>query len=184
MRRLFPSLAAVALATAGCVGHGAVTTTPEGVGFHEATATSELLSHPRAAPTLTGISLTGARLSTQAYLGKVLVVNFWASWCAPCRGESSALEQAATSYAGKGVVFLGVLTEDTASNGAAFDASNEITYPSIVDGSGIDMLRFSGLGLVTIPDTLVINRSGQVVAKFIGAVDSDHLDAVLSAVAG
>lgn len=178
--RTAPALAGLALLAAGCIGHNAVSTIPTGLNFHQAPASGHLLAHGPVAAVLSGTTLSGAHLSTASYAGHVLVVNFWASWCAPCRAESGALQAAATGYAARGVRVLGVLTNDSAADGLAFDRSNAITYPSLVDSAGVDMLKFADLGLSTIPDTVVVGPTGRVLYRFIGPVDSAELDAVLN----
>jgi len=181
VRRLGILVAGLALLAAGCVGHGAVSTAPHQSDFRTVTGAAGLINGGQA-PTLSGTTLQGTHASTAADAGHILVINFWASWCPPCRAETPALEQAYQAYRAKGVRFFGVLTEDTAVNGQAFASTNGVSYPSIVDEEGIDLLRFRGLGFVTIPDTVVIDASGRIVARFVGAVTAAALDRVLAEV--
>lgn len=185
VRRLALLLAAVAVGAAGCVGHAAVDTTGTGTGAnYNATGSAySLITHRRPAPVLTGPSLAGPQISTASARGKVLVLNFWASWCSPCRAESPVLEHAATAFAARGVSVMGVDFRDSASNARAFDRANAVSYPSLVDFSGRDMVPFARYGFVTIPDTVVIDRAGDVAARFIGPVDGTALDRVLASLA-
>lgn len=185
VRRTVLLLLVVAAAASACVGHGAVDTTGTGNGSnYNATGSAySLISDRRPAPVLSGRTLAGRTLSTSAYRGKVLVLNFWASWCPPCRAESPVLENAATAFASRGVAMLGVDFRDSTDNARAFDAANGVTYPSLVDFAGQDMVPFGRYGFVTIPDTVVLDRAGRVAARFIGPVDGAALSGVLTRLA-
>lgn len=91
--------------------------------------------------------------------GKVVVINFWASWCKPCEQEAAELEEAWRSYeSGDQVVFLGIAWTDTPSNSAAYLEHFEITYPNGPDlGSRISAIFNRNLG---VPETYFIDRSG------------------------
>ena len=89
--------------------------------------------HRPVAPDFTGTTLTGSRLSFSSYRGKVVVLNFWGSWCVPCRAEASTLSAVAAQYHSSGVAFLGVDVRDTTASAEAFVRSFGITYPSVSD---------------------------------------------------
>ena len=94
---------------------------------------------------LSGQNLVGdGTLALSDYAGKVVVLNFWGSWCAPCRGEAPELEQAAAALAPLGVQFLGVNVKDTKSDGADFVTSKQVSYPSIYDPSMRTLLAIRG----------------------------------------
>jgi cytochrome c biogenesis protein CcmG, thiol:disulfide interchange protein DsbE len=96
--------------------------------------------------------------------GKPVVLNFWASWCVPCKGEAKLLEQAWNQYRGSGVVFVGVDYHDVASDARTFLTHHGITYPTVQDGSGMTGDRY---GLTGVPETYFIDRRGRLVGTHI-----------------
>lgn len=118
------------------------------------------------APALAGTTLTGNRFDLGALRGKVVVLNVWASWCAPCRGEAPHLEQAYQATKNDGVAFVGLNTRDGPDNARAFERKFGITYPSVVDTYGQLLVAFRGtLPPAAIPTTLVIDREGRMAAR-------------------
>lgn len=182
------ALAACAVLSAGCIGHHAVDLTGTGTGqnFVDTGLGGGLLASRTPAPVLSGRTIAGGHYSTASARGKVLVVNFWASWCSPCRQEMPVLAQEARAYAARGVEFVGVLFRDSAQNGLAFATDEHIPYPSLYDPNGVDLLGFRGLNPTSIPDTVIIDRQGRVAALFVGPVTDalpqfQHALAILAA---
>ncbi|WP_237694770.1 TlpA disulfide reductase family protein [Streptomyces sp. SID5468] len=135
-----------------------------------------------AAPVLDGRTLTGARLSTADWQGKIIVVNFWGSWCAPCRKEAPALRRiSAESYA-QGVRFVGVDIRDSQANGSSFEKDHRITYPSFDDPDATLSLRFHALAPQATPSTYVFDRMGRIAAVFFGATTYDELNSAVELV--
>jgi peroxiredoxin len=141
--------------------------------------------HRPLAPDFTGTTLTGARLSFSSYRGRVVVVNFWGSWCVPCREEAPALAVAARQYSPAGVAFLGVDVRDTTASAEAFARSFGITYPSVSDASSQITLDFTAaVPIAGTPTTLVIDRTGHIAGAVFGQATYAELNALLSVVAG
>ena len=123
-----------------------------------------------------GTTLDGRALDLKRYAGKVVVLNVWGSWCAPCRQEARALAAASRQLAPDGVVFLGVNTKDSSEDNAlAFQRHFDVPYPSFFDPSGRTLLAFRGtLPPSAIPSTVVIDARGRVAASILGAVPSER----------
>jgi thiol-disulfide isomerase/thioredoxin len=134
---------------------------------------------------LSGQNLAGdGTVALSDYAGQVVVLNFWGSWCGPCRLEAPALEQAATALDQQGVQFLGINIKDTREAGADFLASKQVSYPSIYDPSMRTLLSIKGFPTGSIPSTIVIDRQGRVAHIWLGPInDPAPLIAVASAIA-
>ena len=122
-----------------------------------------------AAPVLSGATITGDRLNLAALRGKVIVLNVWGSWCAPCRNEAPALKKASDETYDLGVRFVGIDTRDNDAAARAFERTYGITYPSFRDPDGELLLRFNGrIPLSAVPSTVFIDRDGRIAARIIG----------------
>jgi cytochrome c biogenesis protein CcmG/thiol:disulfide interchange protein DsbE len=109
----------------------------------------------------------GGTVSLAALRGKPVVLNFWASWCIPCKTEAKALEQAWTQYRGRGVVFVGVDFHDVTGDARRFVAAHELTFPMVQDGSG-DVT--GSYGITQVPETYVLDRQGRVLLHLAGPI--------------
>lgn len=107
---------------------------------------------------------TAGKLDLASLRGKPVVLNFWASWCVPCKGEAKMLEQAWQQYRSKGVVFLGVDYTDPVSDARTFMSHHGVTYPIVQDGSGSIGDKY---GLTGVPETFFIDRHGRLVGTHI-----------------
>jgi cytochrome c biogenesis protein CcmG/thiol:disulfide interchange protein DsbE len=115
----------------------------------------------------------GGPLSLSSLRGQVVVLNFWASWCAPCREEAPVLEEAWQRYRDRGVVFVGVDSRDLSSDGREFVAEYGITYPNVHDGEGSTAGRF---GVPALPETMFVGRDGRITGYIAGPVDAAGLE--------
>lgn len=128
---------------------------------------------PRQALTTTG--LDGFTEIISGLRGRPVVVNVWASWCAPCRAEARLLERTADEYHGR-VQFVGVATRDTESGADAFIERFGVSYPNLFDRDG-SIRRF--LGLRGLPTTYVFDADGRLVGEVVGGVTEQSLAARL-----
>ena len=122
--------------------------------------------------TFSGEIESGDSVSSDDYLGEVLVVNFWYAGCPPCRLEAPDLETLAQQFAPDGVSFLGVNINDQAPTAMSFAEEFGVTYPSILDvNDGSVRLAFAGqVAPTATPTTLVLDQQGRVAARISGLV--------------
>jgi thiol-disulfide isomerase/thioredoxin len=136
-----------------------------------------------AEPPVAGTTLTGLRLSLASYRGRVLVLNFWGSWCPPCRQEAPALGTLARQFRSRDVQFLGVDIQDNVSGAEAFARTFRITYPSLNDPSDEIALAFRGtVPPAGIPTTLLIDRNGRIAARIVGGASYAGLKSLITRV--
>jgi cytochrome c biogenesis protein CcmG, thiol:disulfide interchange protein DsbE len=144
-----------------------------GLGASGSIAASPLVGRPAPEfdlPDLHGRPDHGIRLSDLR--GQVVVVNFWASWCAECRTEQPALNQTWERFRDAGVVVVGVNFEDATGDAQQFVAGLGTSYPVVVDTDSKTALAF---GLRGVPETYLIDQRGRLVDRFVGPVTADRL---------
>ena len=130
------------------------------------------------APVFTLPSLRGPeRIGLVSFRGQVVVINFFASWCAPCALEAADLERTWRAYEGRGVVFLGVAIQDTADAARGFLAKHGITYQAVIDAEGDVMQAYQVTG---IPTTVFVDANGRIVGRHAGTFVGDEGRARLS----
>jgi thiol-disulfide isomerase/thioredoxin len=140
--------------------------------------------HRPLAPDFSGTTLTGSKLSFSDYRGQVVVLNFWGSWCVPCRAEAPTLAAVASKYQRSGVSFLGVDVRDTTASALAFARSFHVSYPSVSDQSSAITLDFTAkVPIAGTPTTLVVDRTGHIAGAVFGTVTYPELTAILAKVA-
>ena len=133
-------------------------------------------SERRDTPDLTGTTLAGEPFALSDHLGEVVVLNVWASWCAPCRAEAKPLQAVSEELEAKGVQFVGLNTRDSQAAADAFVDRFGLTYPSVVDTDGsLQLLFHETLPPAAIPSTIGIDRQGRVAGRAIGEVDRSRL---------
>ena len=107
--------------------------------------------------------------------GRPVIVNIWASWCAPCRTETPLLQRASEEY-GDRITILGVASDDGADEAAAFMAEFGLTYPNVLDASGDVRAE---LGLTAFPTTYLIDRGGTLLHRITGGISEQELVALI-----
>jgi cytochrome c biogenesis protein CcmG/thiol:disulfide interchange protein DsbE len=121
------------------------------------TSISALIGAPANDFRLTG--LDGRTISLADLRGNLVLLNFWASWCIPCREETPLLEATARKYEGRGLRVVGVVYQDSADAARAFEASYGLTYPSALDPDGRTAINYGVLG---IPESFLIDAAGVI----------------------
>lgn len=138
---------------------------------------------PEAAPQFLALSLedtTGVRQSLGQWRGKVLVANFWATWCPPCREEIPGFARLSEKYAGREVQFVGIGI-DSAEKIRAFGDEHKVPYPLLVgDQTTMELAVAFGNRSEGLPFTVILDRNGAVSAQHLGRFDESELDAILA----
>ena len=176
MRRVLALLAAsgVALTLAAC--HGDSLGQQAGSDTAGSSNTIERISAAdRQAPvTVSGTTLDGAPLSTAAWRGQVVVLNYWGSWCGPCVEETPDLKAAWAQLQDKDVKFLGLDSTEGAATGQAFMQANGLSYPSLQWDGGRFLLPFKGR-VTYPPTTVVLDPQGRIAARVLSKVTTSTL---------
>ncbi len=175
-------VAACGLALAAC---GGAEATDSGAGFVGGDGSIVVIdSADRVpAPDLTGTTLDGAPFSLANESGEIVVLNVWASWCAPCRAEAPELQEVWNDVQADGVQFVGLNTRDSTLAAQRFVETMGLTFPSVQDSDGrLQLLFADSLPPQAIPSTLVIDRDGRVAARMLGKVSSATLRGVIDEV--
>jgi peroxiredoxin len=177
-----------ALLLAGCsTGDSAVDVNNGGeFRFVEGTRAGEVIAvdERASAPEFSGTLLDGGDFSSTDLSGDVAVLNFWGSWCAPCRVETPEFQEVYTEVADSGVQFLGLNVKDQEQFAEAFVTSKGVTFPSLFDPKGQVALAFRDYPADAIPSTIVLDRESRVAAVYTGEVRQDDLRTVLDQLIG
>ena len=139
--------------------------------------------HRAQVPDFSGTTLTGATVNFAGYRGTVVVLNFWGSWCGPCRSEGPTLAALAAKYQGSGVSFLGVDVHDSPANAVAFARDVGIKAPSLNDpGYAVALTLGNAVPISGTPTTVVVDPTGHVAGAVFGPVTYSVLNSLLSKV--
>lgn len=117
-------------------------------------------------PSIDRLALKGSRVTPGHFRGKVTLVNFWASWCGPCRLEQPGLERLSQELDGRGVEFVGINFMDDRAAALAYLDEFAVTYPSVADREGTLAHRF---GVPYLPATVLVDAQGEMRYRFAGA---------------
>lgn len=187
MRRVALALTAALVLLAGC-GDGADSVAVADGGefrFVEATPSGEVIApEDRAtAPEFSGTLLGGGDFSSEQLAGDVAVLNFWGSWCPPCRVETPEFQEVYADVRDDGVQFLGLNVKETDEQFAlAFIERFGIEFPSLYDPRGEVALAFRDYPATAIPSTIVLDRDGRVAAVYTGEISQENLRRTLDRV--
>jgi thiol-disulfide isomerase/thioredoxin len=149
------ALLALTLLLAGCTGGGGGGGGQAPAGGGSTTEGTGLGSSPLAQRSPAQFEADLARLR-----GRVVVINFWASWCGPCKAEMPALQQASREYAGKPVTFIGVDSSDVRNSASKLLADLKVTYPTVYDKAGINGGIATSWSVASLPQTWFVARDG------------------------
>lgn len=132
------------------------------------------------APSFSGQLLDGSSFASTSLAGAPTVINFWGSWCPPCRLETPDLQAVFADVRDEGVRFLGVDVKDQRQLASAFVADVGAQYPSLFDPRGEVALAFRGFPANVVPSTIVLDKGGRVAAVYTGAVTQDTVRRALT----
>jgi peroxiredoxin len=182
------ALSAAAVLVTGCsTGDSAVDVNNGGeFRFVAGTAAGEVIpeAERQRAPEFSGTLLGGGDFSSTELAGDVAVLNFWGSWCPPCRVETPEFQTVYTDVADAGVQFLGLNVKDQEQLASAFLESKGITFPSLFDPKGQVALAFRDYPASAVPSTIVLDREGRVAAVYTAEVRQEDLRTVLAELTG
>jgi cytochrome c biogenesis protein CcmG, thiol:disulfide interchange protein DsbE len=179
-RRALPILVSIAgVCLIGLLIYG-VTAKSTSRSLDEAAARGERVLAPEPARSLQALTGSGSS-SLGAYHGKVVLLNFWASWCEPCETEAPMLERAEPQLLAHGATVLGVTYRDAAPDSLAFIRRLHLTYPNVRDSTG----GFAGAyGTDQLPESFLVDRQGRIVAVSRGEIGQPFVDRALALAEG
>ena len=148
---------------------------------NQAATVNSLIGHPAPDFTLSVLSTnSGSTSPITMHLarlkGKPIVLNFWASWCDPCKHEAPLLEATWRVLQRQGVLLIGIDFQEAQSDAQTFLRTYGITYPNVADRSGSTALNY---GIAGLPDTFFLNRQGVIVSKVVGELTEQSLQSNL-----
>ncbi|MSO27883.1 MAG: TlpA family protein disulfide reductase [Candidatus Nanopelagicales bacterium] len=180
-RRRLRVVGALLVAAGICLMATSCGRTPHGV-TPEVDVTSYAAGERPSMPPIAGATLSGAQLDLATLAGSVVVLNSWASWCAPCIEETPELIAASSSTASADVVFVGLNVKDDPAKAREFVKQQQIPYESIMDPAGRMLATLPEVPPGSLPSTLVIDRSGLVAARIIGPIPPGVLAGIVESV--
>ena len=174
---------AIAVAAAGLLAAGAVHLTGSRSGGLPVVGQVIAAAQRPLAPDISGTTLTGGHLDIPSWRGHTVVLNFWGSWCVPCRKEGPVLARVARETRFLGVRFAGIDIREDPSAGLAFERKYHIPYPSISDPGDLIAVRFGAAAPAATPSTYIIDGRGRIAWAWFGATTYSQLELAVTEVA-
>jgi thiol-disulfide isomerase/thioredoxin len=180
--------ALASLAAAGCESGQIAANVPQSSGQsfvgHSYESTFYQVGQRPVVPAVSGTTLAGQHLNLASYKGDTVVLNFWGSWCDPCRSEAPALGTLARQLQPDGVRFIGIDIRDEPDAALSFMQNFNVSYPSLNDPNDEIALEFhSTVPPAAIPTTLIIDRNGRIAVRIFGASTYKDLKELVTKVA-
>lgn len=184
-RRLALVAACFVLVLTGCSGGGSNTVAGQASGkgdrgyiSQDGTVETIVADDRKTTIRVQGKTLEGTPLDSRDYLGKVVVLNTWGSWCPPCNAEAPDLQRIWLEQQDQGVQFVGIALREEPATGQAFQRKFSITYPSVQWDGGKVLLQLRGKATAP-PTTLVLDRQGRLAARISGKADATTLTGLI-----
>jgi len=181
--RLLAAVSVAALLLAGCTGKDAVDQSA-GSQFRFVSGTSVgktiAAGDRKTSGGFTGTLLEGGTLTLAQSAGKIVVINFWATWCGPCTTETPQFDLVYRANKAKGVAFLGIDTKETSTDAAkAFVKDNHISYPIVSDEQGETAIALGKIPSLALPFTVILDKQHRVAAVYLRPLTAKDLQPVL-----
>jgi thiol-disulfide isomerase/thioredoxin len=193
MSRLTRTLAALVVAAllaaglAACTGKDAVDQSAGGeYRFVTATQVGHVfpVADRKSVGPVTGTLMDGSPFTLSAARGKVVLINFWATWCGPCKTETPQLDALYRDIGSKGIDFVGVDTKELSRDaGTSFISDNKISYPIVWDEPGKTALQLGHIPAAGLPFTVLIDKQQRVAAVYLRSLTPGDLTPVLTSLA-
>lgn len=183
-RRARLVLGAIAVPVAGLLAGGAVHLASTGSGGLPAIGQVIPAAQRPPGPDISGTTLTGGHLDIARWRGHTVVINFWGSWCVPCREEAPVLVRVAADTRVLGVRFAGIDVREDPYAGLAFERDHHIPYPSISDPDDLIAARFGTAAPAATPSTYILDGRGRIAWAWFGATTYRQLDLAVIGVDG
>jgi peroxiredoxin len=176
-------LATVALLATGCTGKDAVDQSAAGqyrFVSGSGLGTTIVAADRKTVPDFSGTLLGGGTIKLSQDAGKVVVINFWATWCGPCTTETPQFDTVYRAYKDKGVGFLGIDTKETSRDAAkAFVKDNDISYPIVWDEQAQTAVALGKIPALSLPFTVLLDKHSRVAAVYLQTLTPKDLQPVL-----
>ena len=171
MKRQIPPIVFYGIAAIALMSAVTLLTKPGNPELHKGV----LMDQP--APPIEGKTADGKQINLADYKGKVVLVNFWATWCGPCRKELPSIVALHKKYAARGLEVIGMVSNDDLTQATQFAKDNEMNWPQL----NVTPEQGMAYGIRAIPATFIVGRDGKIAATIDGLVEPSVLEAEVQA---